>query len=367
MPSIDVVVESEVDLSIRARQVCGMFDCPPEEKQRLQWTAELPIEDKDWNVGLIVGPSGCGKTTVARHLWPDEITVEHDWSKPTVIDCFSDGVEETAKALSAVGFNTIPAWLRPYHVLSNGEKFRVDMARRIVEQKGTIVVDEFTSVVDRQVAKFASHAIQKYVRKSDRQMVAVSCHDDIIDWLQPEWVFRPDTRTFQWRSVQPRPAINIEIARLPYDAWRIFAPYHYMTAKMHRAARCFGLWVEGNLASFASVMHRPHPSVNNIKGLSRVVTLPDYQGLGLIFVLTEKLGAAYKAQGWRFRNYPAHPVYIRAHRKEIWKLAKRPGVFSSLNGKGGIQGQSQSRPCAVFEYVGPQMRTDDLAALMGDP
>ena len=40
-------------------------------------------------------------------------------------------------------------------------------------------MDEFTSVVDRQVAQIGAHAIQKYVRKHGRQFVAVSCHYDI--------------------------------------------------------------------------------------------------------------------------------------------------------------------------------------------
>jgi ABC-type ATPase with predicted acetyltransferase domain len=35
-------------------------------------------------------------------------------------------------------------------------------------------VDEFTSVVDRQVAKVASHTVQKAVRRQSRQLVAVT-------------------------------------------------------------------------------------------------------------------------------------------------------------------------------------------------
>ena len=88
----------------------------------------------------------------------------------------------------AVGFNTIPAWLRPYGVLSNGEKFRVDLARRLLEGGDLIAVDEFTSVVDRQVAKIGSHAVQKWARGKGRQFVAATCHYDLEDWLQPDWV-----------------------------------------------------------------------------------------------------------------------------------------------------------------------------------
>lgn len=356
MPPVNVVVESGVNLSIRARQVCGMFDCPPQEKQRIEWKADIPIEDRDWSIGLIVGPSGCGKTTIARSLWPDEIGAALDWGGETLIDCFSSGVEATAQALNAVGLNTIPAWLRPFHVLSNGEKFRAEMARRIIEQEGLIVVDEFTSVVDRQVAQVASHAIQKYIRRSGKQLIAVSCHDDIIDWLQPDWIFRPDERSFAWRSVQPRPQVNIEVARLPFAAWGLFAPYHYMTAELNKAARCYGAWVNGNLAAFVGVRHRPHPKTKNIKGVSRVVTLPDYQGLGVAFVLIETVASAYKAMGYRFRNYPAHPGFVRAHRPAQWSMIKRAGKFSPASGRtSSIKSNQQQRPCAVMEYIGPAM------------
>jgi len=373
MPSIDVVVESQSELSVRARQVCGMFDCPPEKKQRIQWVADLPIESRDWNIGLIVGPSGCGKTTVARHVWPNEMAWTCEWSGGSLIDNFdkSLSIETVAKALGSVGFSTIPAWLRPFGVLSNGEQFRASIARRMLEQTGVIVIDEFTSVVDRQVAKIASHAVQKIVRKEKRQLVAVTCHSDVIDWLQPDWVFEPATRTFAWRSLQRRPEISVEVARLPYEAWRLFAPHHYMSAELNKAAACFGLWCNGSLAVFAGVLHRPHAKAKNIKGLSRLVTLPDYQGIGLAFVLSETLGAAYKAVGMRFRNYPAHPSFIRSYRCPPWLMAKRSGTFGGLgSAKRGIVSEhpaakmGSQRPCAVFEYVGPSMQKSDAVKLL---
>lgn len=362
MPTVDVVVESGVNLSVRARQVCGMFDCPPQDKQRIEWRAEMPIEDRDWSVGLLVGPSGSGKTTIANSLWPEEMNTNPTWDGETLIDCFSAGIEDTSYALNAVGFNTIPAWLRPYRVLSNGEKFRAEMARRIVEQDGLIVVDEFTSVVDRQVAQIASHAIQKYIRRSGKKLIAMSCHDDIIDWLQPDWIFRPDERSFSWRSVQPRPRVDIEVARLPYEAWGIFAPYHYMSAELHKAARCYGAWVNGNLAAFAGVMHKPHPKTKNLKGVSRLVTLPDYQGLGVAFVLSETVASAYKALGFRYRHYPAHPMFVRAHRENKWRMMKRVGKFSNRAGRNStITTAQKQRPCAVMEYIGEAMSDKEEA------
>ena len=242
-------------------------------------------------------------------------------------------MKDISTACQAVGFNTIPAWLRPYDVLSTGEKFRVDLARRLAESEpgNVILVDEFTSVVDRQVAKIGANAVQKWVRRQgDRQFVAVSCHADIIDWLQPDWIIEPAERRFTWRSVQPRPHVEIEIAPVGYGAWQLFAPFHYLTADLNRTARCFAAFVDGEPVAFAGCLRRPHPKVRDIMGVSRLVTLPDWQGLGLAFVLVNALGGAYKAVGERLHTYPAHPALIHGFdRSPVWSLKQRPGYGGS--------------------------------------
>ncbi len=270
-------------------------------------------------------------------------------------------MEQVSAACQAVGFNTLPAWLRPYQVLSNGERFRVDLARRILELPDPIVVDEFSSVVDRQVAQIGSHAVQKWVRKNKRKFVAIACHYDIVDWLQPDWIFEPGAMHFARRSLQPRPTLDIIITRVDYSAWKLFAPFHYMSASLHHSARCFGLWVAGRLAVFAGIMPKPishgRDAGTAIAGVSRVVTLPDWQGLGLAFVLLDKLGAAYTGIGKRFRNYPAHPAFVRAHgRSDKWSQTKQAGRFSSASGQtSGSRAGWGGRACGVFEYVGPTM------------
>ena len=271
-------------------------------------------------------------------------------------------------------------------MLSTGEQFRVTLARTLAEsvEGRVIAMDEFTSVVDRQVAKIGAHAAQKWVRKHDRQFVAATCHYDVEEWLQPDWVLEPATMTFTWRCLQPRPALSCAIARVPYDFWHLFAPFHYLTRELNKAARCYVLFAGDDLApaAFAGVLHRPvggRQGNKKLKGLSRLVTLPDWQGLGLAFVLADAVAGAYGALEFDFHSYPAHPALIRAFdRSDKWELRKAPGKLVSPKtsrlphtrhnagdslGWGSTQGM---RPCAVFRYRGPKLEKTEAERLVGN-
>jgi len=253
MAQVDLTLETTLTRSPRVKQLSGMFDVPASEKLSHHWKGDVPIEDKKWNVGLIVGPSGAGKSSVARQMFGEFKTL--DWSAPSVCDDFDKrfSIQDIAEICSAVGFNTIPAWMKPHGVLSTGEKFRVELARHLLEGGERVVIDEFTSVVDRQVAHIGCHAVQKHVRKHDRQFVAVTCHYDVAEWLQPDWMLEPATMIFQWRLLRRRPALNVEIARVDHSAWKLFAPFHYLTGDLHKAAACYVLFVDGAPASFAGI------------------------------------------------------------------------------------------------------------------
>jgi ABC-type lipoprotein export system ATPase subunit/GNAT superfamily N-acetyltransferase len=369
MRHVDVKVSTRLESTPRVKQLSGMFDVPAREKLEHHWQTDLPLDEQRWQIGLIVGPSGSGKSTIARHLFGEPARLE--WTHGSVCDDFDSKypIQDIADICSAVGFNTIPSWLKPFAVLSTGEKFRVELARHLLEGGDEIMIDEFTSVVDRQVAHIGCHAVQKYIRRREaRRLVAVTCHYDVIDWLQPDWMLEPATMTFQWRSLCRRPGLSVEISATNYESWRLFAPFHYLTADLHRGARCFVLFVDGAPASFGAVLHRPHPRAHNIKGLSRLVTLPDYQGLGLAMILSDALGAAYKTIGWRFHTYPAHPSLVRSFDKsKNYEMQKMPGKFSQMGNIVSKTGELISRggrPCAVFEYCGPAMPASDATALL---
>jgi GNAT superfamily N-acetyltransferase len=119
-------------------------------------------------------------------------------------------------------------------------------------------------------------------------------------------------------------------------------------------------------AAFAATLYRPHPKVADVMGCSRLVTLPDFQGLGLAFALIDRVSAAYKAMGKRMHTYPAHPALIRGFdRSPMWALRQKPGHFSQKSGHESSGGfRFGGRPNAVFSYAGPAMAKDEAAALL---
>ena len=260
MPHIDVTVTCPVFDSFRVQQVAGMFDVPVTSRASERFQVDLPDLGDDWRTGLIVGPSGSGKSTIARRLFGDRLYRRHRWPRDrAVVDCLGERpVKEITSLFTAVGFGSPPSWIKPYHVLSGGEQFRCDLARALASGSGewrVVAFDEFTSVVDRNVARIASAAIAKGSRRGTIRcrFVAVTCHYDVTEWLQPDWIIDMATSEFDRRRLQ-RPPIELEVFRCRRGAWRMFARHHYLSGSLGRAARPFlALWGETPVAFCATV------------------------------------------------------------------------------------------------------------------
>lgn len=355
MPSLSVKRSSPIVSDSRVKQLEGIFDIPPSRTSLVEWKVDLPIEEKSWNVGLIVGPSGCGKSTVATELFPAKMISGFDWAKDkAIVSCFDKKlpVKDVTDALSAVGFNSPPNWLRPFHVLSNGEQFRVTMARAISECHDVFVIDEFTSVVDRKVAQIGSHAIAKAVRKSGKQMVAVACHYDIIDWLQPDWIYEPATNSFQWRSLRRRPTLDVTVQRVDRAAWDLFKKHHYLSSDLGSAAQCWLAMQDGYPVAFVAMMHMPHPTRSSWR-VSRIVCMPDYQGIGVASLLLDYVAGIYRCTRKPVNITTGHYGLIGSLAKsKCWKMKKKPSLGKKNTGKVVWETSADQRKTAAFEFTG---------------
>jgi len=189
--------ESTPKESFRVASVMGKFDLQTNHvKEHFCGNLDLP---KSWQVGLIMGASGSGKTTIAKELFPESYATQFQYTAESILDDMPEtsSVDEITSVFNSVGFSSPPSWMKPYHVLSNGQKMRVDLANCLLRDDDLIVFDEFTSVVDRQVAKIGSFAIQKSIRRTSKRFIAVTCHSDVYEWLLPDWTLNADDMSFE--------------------------------------------------------------------------------------------------------------------------------------------------------------------------
>lgn len=197
MPNFNIIRETKPAKTFRVASVMGTYDLQDNViREHFVGSIDLP---QNWQIGLIVGASGTGKTTIAKELFPDAYVERFEYTHESILDDMSETatVSQITKTLTSVGLASVPSWLKSYDVLSNGEKMRCDLARAILSDNKLFVFDEFTSVVDRNVAKIGSFAMQKAIRKTEKQFIAVTCHYDVEDWLLPDWVFDTNSMTFR--------------------------------------------------------------------------------------------------------------------------------------------------------------------------
>jgi GNAT superfamily N-acetyltransferase len=421
MPTIQVQLHCPIHDSFRVRQIAGMFDLPIEAVARESFRAEVPGLDEPWQIGAIVGPSGSGKTTLARAAFSDALYQAQPWpTDRAVIDCLGDlPIKQLTRTLTAVGFSSPRAWIKPFEVLSNGEKFRCELARAMlrgrdagrgedgetgrrgdggtkttaagaravsshldasrvlvpassfspsprlpVPQSPVTVFDEFTSVVDRTVARIGSAALSKAIRTGAiaTRFVAVTCHYDIIRWLQPDWVLDMSGPSMHRGRVR-RPPIPVKIERCDRSLWPLFERHHYLSGTLHRSAQCFIARFEGRPAAFAAVLPFPHPIRPGWRE-HRLVCLPDFQGVGIGSTLSEFIASLFIATGKPYFSTTSHPAMI-AHRlnSPIWKMHRKPRMVSrhapSSSATTSMSDTcSRGRNTAGFEYIGPA-RTDE--------
>lgn len=198
--------------SYRAARVKSLFNA--ERGDTFELNISLPIEAEPWGLGLIVGPSGSGKTSIGKKIFGNAariVDLYKGWGEGPIIDEISPAGDfnQVTGALANVGLGDVPAWLRPFKALSNGQQFRAGLARVICDAPDQVVIDEFTSVVDRQIAKIGAMAFAKGWRRAakGKQAVLLSCHYDIVDWLQPDWVYDTGKGEFK-KKVNSAPGLQ---------------------------------------------------------------------------------------------------------------------------------------------------------------
>ena len=331
---------------------------------------EIPNEilDLDVNIIQIVGPSGSGKSTFLRAFekagWhmPKKV---YD-NKKSIISNFLPNAEGGMYALNSVGLSSMPLWVRPRNVLSMGEGFRSDLALNL---ESHVMIDEYTSVIDRWVARSTSNGVQNYIRKKGlKGVILCGCHYDVIDYVQPDILIDLTTeKVYDLRDKSVRSKVfnnKIEFTvekvapKKKSEIWKIFAPHHYLSSKMNMAAECWVAKLAGTMVGFCAVLPQPSGTANFCKRVSRLVILPDYQGLKIGTRFLDTICEMYVNRGYKTYIRSAHAKLANYWKKNpTWVPTARNGKKGDISKNGTINGPKQNpyiinRECYSYEYRG---------------
>jgi ABC-type Mn2+/Zn2+ transport system ATPase subunit len=326
---------SAISKSFHCRKAANSLDIDIEKKSTHHIKIEADVESP-FDVGLIVGASGSGKTQLARLIYGSDFDKSVLDLKSPVIDQFPDAMtyDQRAAMLTGAGLTAVMTWIRPAATLSNGQRARADIALRLAQPgKDYIVVDEWTSVVDRTVAKVMSHCVQKFARKNGRRVVLVSCHYDVVEWLQPDWVIDCNKQTFtNWRVHRParKEKLRFDIREVGGETWPYFSQYHYLSDRLPGGiVRTFGLFHGDDQIGFQCFANYvpPKPPAPVQMHSNRTVIHPDYAGMGLGIMLITETSKMMAKRGYdvraKFSSIPVAKAMLRDHCWELLDVGRK--------------------------------------------
>lgn len=371
MQAYHVKLEHPVSTSFRCQRAADSLDIDTSAKSVHEFNVAAEI-DTPYNVGLIVGASGSGKTTLADQVWgAGAMASALDLARP-VIEQFPEDwtYDQCVGALTGMGLTSVPCWIRPAHTLSNGQRARADAAL-LLARSGMVVVDEWTSVVDRTVAKAMSHCIQKHARRTRSTVVLLSCHYDVVEWLNPDWIIDCNTQTFTdrrslWRDFERQDKLSFDICETDRRTWKMFSRYHYLSDRLPGGKiYTFGVFHGADQIAFQCfAQYVPHPRGSKRRQIwhsNRTVVHPDYVGLGLGMRIVN-MTCAHMAKTYNYRlmgKFSSGPMIRAVEKDPNWKilrherqLSKASAQMRSGNIERGMDSvRSQVRTVTV-EYVG---------------
>jgi hypothetical protein len=301
------------------------FDIQNKDESNVTINANLEHLPKEWNIGVVYGGSGTGKTTILKNYFKKPMDESYfDNSKSLISNFDWLTPKEATLLLSAMGLSSVPTWLRPFNTLSNGEQYRANLAYIVgkAKENDVILIDEYTSVVDRDVAKAMSNALQKYIRKNNKRIVLASCHFDIMEWLLPDWIYSPSKGRLEIASQLRRPRIELQIFRCRNETWNLFKQHHYLSEELNLAAKCYVVTFNDKPCAFIAILPMPSGTIRHAFRVSRLVVLPDFQGLSIGIKLLNYLGSLYLADNKKLYIKTSNPSLFKGmeYNKKDWIL-----------------------------------------------
>lgn len=336
MQNYIVRLESPPSDSFRCTKAANSLDIDLAKKLKHELSVNCDLKT-EYNVGLILGASGSGKTTLAKKMFGEDCFQTLLDPKKTILDQMPEHLsyDECSAALLSVGLSSVPCWIRPAYTLSNGQKARAEAALHILSSNEHDVIDEWTSVVDRTVAKAMSFCLQKAVRRQKKSIVLCSCHYDVVEWLNPDWVIDCNKQTYEDRrsmvgTFERTDRLRLDIRESSKRAWKYFSKYHYLSDRLPGGTNyLFGLFYNNEQIGFQCFSFYI-PGNRKIVHSNRTVIHPDYVGLGLGIKLINETSHIMAEKGFDVRaKFTSIPVYKAMIKQAQWAFLGEDVAFKA--------------------------------------
>ena len=203
------------------------------------------LEDYDFNedfsVCYITGVSGTGKSSLLRELQKqynyDSFSIEEIMDRDdALIDLIGADTKEAIGLLSICGLAEAKLFTKRPRELSDGQKYRFQLAWLLDQKRDMIMIDEFTSFLDRTTASVVAFNMQKICRRNGIKLIVATAHNDIEEFLKPD--LKIDFKTGDG-VVTTTPTVDDSNPFIPFltiqDAdkhdFEHFIKYHYKSTK----------------------------------------------------------------------------------------------------------------------------------------
>jgi energy-coupling factor transporter ATP-binding protein EcfA2 len=326
----EVILKSEIFNNFRCKMACDSLDIDISKKSIHHLKIENIEIPKDWSIGIIYGASGSGKTTLAKHLFGEDCFKTIIDENTPIINQFPKELsyEDCSNILNGIGLTSVVCWVRPVKTLSNGQRARSEAALLMTQCNDITMIDEWTSVVDRTVAKAMSHCVQKFARKQHKRIILLSCHHDIVEWVKPDWLidcnkqqfFLPQGEDFFF---QKREELQFSIREVGRETWRYFSKYHYLSERLPGGKiYTFGLFYGENQVGFQCFANYTPTKKGSVPifHFNRTVIHPDYAGLGMGIKLIN-LTSQYIRNKYGYKimgKFSSVPVFKAMIKQKCW-------------------------------------------------
>lgn len=360
--TIDIKLQSEIFNNFRCQVAANSLDIDVKKKSIHHLHIDNVNINDNWNIGLIYGSSGSGKTTLIKKIFGDNIfeTIINE-DEPIINQLPKElNYEDCANLLNGIGLNSVNCWIRPVKTLSNGQRARAEAVLLMCQNKEIIFIDEWTSVVDRTVAKAMSVCINKFCKKFNKKIVLLSCHYDIIEWLKPDWLINCNEQKFILPKsedffFEEREKLKFEIREIDRTSWKYFSKYHYLSDKLPAGKiYLYGLFIDNIQIGFQCFAnYTPHrKGTKIIYHSNRTVIHPDYNGLGLGIKLINETSKYLKNKiDCRIMaKFSAIPIFKSMIKQKEWKYLGETRLMGKMKTGGNMIRRSGFRENGVKTF-----------------